>query len=225
MALGAIAFDLDGTLVDSAADIGHALNIALRGSGLPPVPIDGVRGWIGDGPDVLIAHALHWLGQGSDDVARHAELRAAFDAATLAEPLQHGAVFEGVAAMLDALHADLPMVVVTNKPTALARAVLDAAGLLRHFVEVFGADRPEWRKPSPHLLLRAADRLKVPPAGMLMVGDGAADAIAAQRAGAPMVRVDWGYGGAHDWPQGAQRRIACPAQLAGIVRSAVFPAA
>lgn len=201
----AIAFDLDGTLVDSAADIWHALNVGLSTAGLPNVDLATVRGWIGGGPDRLIARALAHLGR-TDDATLPARLRAAFDRATQAAPLDHGMVYDGIDEMVDGLYALCPLVVVTNKPTPLARAVLAAAGLLPFMSSVYGGDREELLKPSPSMLVDASDRLAVAPAQLLMVGDSAADLLAAQAAGCPVALVNWGYGehaavpGVTPWP-------------------------
>ncbi|VTU31108.1 Phosphoglycolate phosphatase [Variovorax sp. PBL-H6] len=193
-AIEAIAFDLDGTLVDSAPDIRHALNAALEAAGLAHFDLDTVRAWIGDGPDALIAQALcrHEI---DPDEAMHAQLRKTFDAYTLAAPLQSGGVFHGIAELVAGLARRLPMVVVTNKPTALARAVLRAAGLLPCLSGVHGADAADQRKPAPFLLLAAAQRLGVAPERLLMVGDAPPDLLAAQAAGCPAALVAWGYGG------------------------------
>ena len=201
----AIAFDLDGTLVDSAADIWHALNVGLSTAGLPNVDLATVRGWIGGGPDKLIARALAHLGR-TDDVTLPARLRAAFDRATLAAPLDHGMVYDGIEEMVEGLYALCPLVVVTNKPTPLARAVLAAAGLLPFMSTVHGGDREELLKPSPSMLVDASDRLAVSTAQLLMVGDSAADLLAAKAAGCPVALVGWGYGehasapGVTPWP-------------------------
>lgn len=201
----AIAFDLDGTLVDSAADIWHALNVGLSTAGLPNVDLVTVRGWIGGGPDKLIARALAHLGR-TDDATLPARLRAAFDRATLAAPLDHGMVYDGIEEMVEGLYALCPLVVVTNKPTPLARAVLAAAGLLPFMSTVHGGDREELLKPSPSMLVDASDRLAVAPAQLLMVGDSAADLLAAKAAGCPVALVNWGYGehasapGVTPWP-------------------------
>ena len=192
-AIDAIAFDLDGTLVDSAPDIRHALNAALEEAGLEHFDLDTVRAWIGDGPDALIACALCRHGLDADEAAR-ARLRKAFDASTLAAPLQSGSVFHGIADLVAGLARRLPLVVVTNKPTPLARAVLDAAGLLPFLSGVHGADAAAERKPAPFLLRAAAYRLGVVPERLLMVGDGLADLLAAQAAGCPAALVAWGYG-------------------------------
>ncbi len=212
----ALAFDLDGTLVDTAPDIAAALGQALAAAGLPPVGEALARGWIGDGPDRLIERALAHLGERASP-QRLRSLRRRFDAATLDTPLRHGRVFDGIAALLERCAAARPLAVVTNKPTALARRVLDAAGLLGHFGAgaVHGADTPAQRKPAPTLLRAAAQRLGVTPAQMLMVGDSAQDVHAARAAGCPAAWAGWGYGA---WPDDAPDgtwRLADPADLQG----------
>jgi phosphoglycolate phosphatase len=190
----AIAFDLDGTLVDSAPDIAPALNAALLGAQLQRFDASTVRTWVGDGPDALILRALAAQGLGHAPAELRARLRRGFDAHTLAAPLAHGQVYEGVADLLAGLHKHYPMAVVTNKPSHLAHAVLEAAGLSAFMVSVHGADSAELRKPAPALLLAAAQRLAVPCERLLMVGDGPADMVAAQNARCPAALVAWGYG-------------------------------
>ena len=216
----AVAFDLDGTLVDSAPDIQHALNEALKREGLQHFDLDLVRSWIGDGPDVLIARALAHQGRGAADEALRARLRRGFDAATLAAPLAGGTVYPGILDLVAGLHRLLPLVAVTNKPTPLARAVLEAAGVLPFLEGVHGADTPALRKPAPAMLLAACERLGVEPAQLLMVGDSEPDMRSAQAAGCPAMLVAWGYG--HEklggWPP--QRRVDTPDQLLQLLRTA-----
>ncbi len=190
----AIAFDLDGTLVDSAPDIAAALDAALVHEGLQRFDLNTVRGWIGDGPDALIVRALAAQGQEQPSEALRARLRCDFDAHTLAAPLACGGVFDGMTELLAHLFDHFPMAVVTNKPTHLARAVLNAAGLSRFAASVHGADTLELRKPAPGLLIAAAQRLGVPCERLLMVGDSAPDMLAAHHAGCPAALVAWGYG-------------------------------
>ncbi len=212
----AIAFDLDGTLVDSAPDIGHALNQGLRESGFGGFDLEQVRAWIGDGPDVLIERALKALGH-DDATELRKTLRLAFDRCTLAAPLAHGSVFDGIAALLPQLRPAWPLVVVTNKPTALARAVLDAAGLLPFFEAVQGADTPALRKPAPAMLESAAQQLGLAPSHLLMVGDSAADMGCASAAGCPAAWAGWGYGGLHSLPAPPRWQLHRPGQLLDIL--------
>lgn len=215
----AVAFDLDGTLVDSAPDIQHALNTALQQDGLQRFDLAQVRGWIGDGPDALIARALAAQGLADADDEQRRRLRRGFDVATLAAPLASGTVYPGILDLVAGLHRLLPMVAITNKPTTLARAVLDAAGVLPFLDGVHGADTPALRKPAPAMLLAACERLAVAPRDMLMVGDSAPDLLSAQAAGCPSVLVGWGYG--HQaLPAGlAPLRIAAPDELLTSLRA------
>jgi phosphoglycolate phosphatase len=211
--VAAIAFDLDGTLIDSAPDIQHALNSALKKAGLARHDLAAVRAWIGDGPDVLILRALAHQGLANADADLRERLRRWFDVATLAAPLSEGAIFPGVAALVEGLRRVLPMVVVTNKPTPLARAVLDAAQVLPFMDAVHGADTPAQRKPAPALLLTAAEQIGIAPERLLMIGDSALDLRCAEAAGCPALLVEWGYGH-HALPPGLDAgRVADPAQL------------
>ncbi len=216
--IDAIAFDLDGTLVDSAPDIREALNAALK-AGRPGALRPGHRARVDRRrPRRADPAGLAPAGRCRPTRRCALQLRRAFDAATLAAPLQFGGVFEGVAELVAGLRRSLPMVVVTNKPTPLARAVLDAAGLLQPMAGVYGADAAAQRKPAPFLLQAAARQLGVEPARLLMVGDGPADLLAAHAAGCPAALVAWGYGGhaaAAGRAAGLARRNAAAAAVDG----------
>ena len=213
----AVAFDLDGTLIDTAPDIADALNHGLLAEGLAAVAPRDARAWIGDGPDMLIQRALDHLGVPAT-APRRAALRAHFEAATLATPMARGAVFDGMTTLLEAWCGRAPMVVVTNKPTRLSERVLEAAGVRRYFDAVHGADHPEQRKPAPYLLEAAAAGLGVATAQLLMVGDSGNDLRCARAAGCPAVWVAWGYG-AFAPPEGMDvQRVESPAELGATIR-------
>jgi phosphoglycolate phosphatase len=112
------------------------------------------------------------------------------------------------------------MAVVTNKPTPLARLVIEAAGLTPYLRHVLGADTPEQRKPAPLNLQTTARELGVEVSNLLMVGDAPPDMLAAQAAGCASALVSWGYG-AHAVPAEMQTwRIDQPNQLLAGLRAA-----
>lgn len=215
MSFQAIAFDLDGTLVDSAGGIALALNTALREADLPCFDLQRVRGWIGQGPDVLIERALSAIDLQDVDLERLSDrLRCDFDAVTLRRPFADSSVYAGVEDLLKQFGRDhVPLAVVTNKPTDLARAVLEGAGLLGHFAAVHGADTAALRKPSPLLIEQAAQVLGTHPRHMLMVGDAATDCQAARAAGCRAAWAGWGYGLLGSEPVGPVWRLERPADL------------
>ncbi len=218
--IDAVVFDLDGTLIDSAADIAHALNATLASIGLQPFDLATVRGWIGNGPNALIASALVARGADSEDLALRERLHQRFIEASHAAPFDHGSVYPGIMEALHALHGRLPIAVVTNKPSPLAQAVVEAAGLQPYLLHVQGADSAAQRKPLPLTLQTTALVLGVPVERVLMVGDAPPDMLAAQAAGCASALVSWGYG-AHAVPAQLQPwRLNDPKQLTDGLRAA-----
>ncbi len=218
--IDAVVFDLDGTLIDSASDIAHAINATLASVGLQPVDLATVQGWIGNGPNALIASALKARGADSADSALCERLHLRFIEASHAAPFDHGTLYPGVIDALRGLHGQLPLAVVTNKPTPLAMAVIEAAGLQPYLPHVQGADSPAQRKPLPLTLQTTAQALGVPVGRVLMVGDAPPDVLAAQAAGCAAALVSWGYG-AHAVPAQLQPwRLDHPSQLTDGLRAA-----
>ena len=203
----AIAFDLDGTLVDSVADLAAAANHARVGLGLPALPEARVASYVGDGMRVLMQRVL------SDDVAGQPEpeLLAAGLEAFLAYYAEHLSVrtrpYPGVVAALTELAArGLPMAVVTNKPELLSEALLGDLDLRKFFVRVIGGDTLPQRKPEAEPLLAMAAHWQLLPEQILMVGDSANDVACARAAGCPVWLVDYGYADAGSL--GADRVVA-----------------
>jgi len=196
MMFQAIAFDLDGTLVDSAGGVALALNTALHEADLPCFDLQRVRSWIGDGPDVLIERALRAIDlQDIDTAWLSARVRRNFDAMTLGLPFAECAIYAGVETLLELLRRkNVPLAVITNTPTPLARAVLEGAGLLDRFATVCGADTAALRMPSPLLIERTARVLATRPEHILVIGDSASALQAACAAGCRAAWAGWGYG-------------------------------
>lgn len=178
----AAIFDLDGTLVDSAADITFSKNAILAERGLPMMAVEDVRPWIGLPPADFFAH----LGLGPDTPAAVADFRAhlAVHVGTLSN------VYAGVPEALTALAAEgWRLGVATNKPTHLARIALERADLLDYFPSVHGPDdRPG--KPDPALIHDCLASLGCTDG--VMVGDTIVDVQAARAAGVTSVLVTHG---------------------------------
>ena len=197
-ALRAVLFDLDGTLLDTVADIARALNCALSEQGLPQLPPAEVRTFIGRGVPVLIQRALARLGAGGDAGRLLERFHAHYERLSAQGELQ-ARVFPGVAPGLAALHAaGVKLAVVTNKPARAARAVLRDAQLARWIDALVAGDSGLAPKPHPEPLLRACAELGVAPQEALMVGDSRVDVLAARAAGVPVVCVPYGYNEGED---------------------------
>lgn len=184
----AILFDLDGTLIDSAADIAEALNDLLAEEGRSPYGLAEVKRMVGEGVVRLMEKAFKEAAQASERAERFMEIYTP-RSARLTVPV------EGAFAALDHFRdKGIPLAVCTNKPDDAAREVLESLGLLSYFREIIGGSSGLPRKPDPATLLEAARRLGAQPADTLMVGDSLPDVSAARAAGMKVVVVDSGYG-------------------------------
>ena len=189
--LAAAVFDLDGTLVDTLADISAAVNEMLRKLGQPAMTSEAVAGFIGKGTEYLLHQTLEHVGAPAGLYPR------AWDAYHDAYRGLNGrwsAVYPGVVEGLEALRgAGLRLACLTNKPGEFARDLLAAKSLASYFDFVFGGDAFERKKPDPLPLLETCKALDTLPATTLMVGDSRNDAAAARAAGCPVVLVTYGY--------------------------------
>lgn len=189
----AVVFDLDGTLADTAEDIRDALVRALAGEGLPPIDIASVRLMIGGGPRLLVKRALHRLGvpARNDLVDRLAE---AFHAQSKLRGKRSSRLFDGAEAALRQLHrSGVRIGLCSNKPDDLCHQLVRELGVDAYIDELLGSSDDRPKKPDPALLLTVIERLGVPPAETLYVGDSATDVATARAAGVPVFLVSYGY--------------------------------
>lgn len=188
-----VAFDLDGTLVDTAPDLIGALNAVLAEEGLAPLSLASARNLVGRGARGLIERGFQAAGAPLDPQAAQG-LTDRFIAVYLDRIARESRPFEGVEAALDALRDQgAVLAVCTNKRTGLSRTLLDALGLTWRFACVVGADDSPAPKPDPRHLLAAISAAGGRPGRAVLVGDSATDCGAARAAGVPMVLVGFGY--------------------------------
>ena len=188
-----VLFDLDGTLVDSAADIASACDAALADLGLPPRGFDTVKGFIGQGSERLMHRCLTGARDGIAPPALFAPAYARFEAHYETNLLAHTRPYPGAVETLDRLAAaGYALGLVTNKPSRFTLPLLAGLDLARHFLLVRTGDRLP-RKPDPAPLLDSAAALGGVPASTTLVGDSAADIDAARAAGMRILCVSFGY--------------------------------
>lgn len=210
--LHAVLFDLDGTLVDSAPDLGGAGNDLRERRGLPALPLTDFRPMTGAGARGMLGVALQITPEHPEFEALKHEYLAIYEA----RMTRLTRVFEDMAPVLDALDAaGLPWGIVTNKHSRFAVPVVEAAGLAQRSRVLVCGDTTPHAKPHPEPLLEAARRMGVDPARCLYVGDDLRDIQAGQAAGMETVAVVWGYLGQGEpieaW--GADHLINLPGEL------------
>jgi phosphoglycolate phosphatase len=183
-----VAFDLDGTLIDSRADLAGAVNHVLRTLGLPELPPPTLYAYVGDGARVLVERALGDAHRDRMDTGM-----ALFMAYYRDHLLDATKPYPGIVEALSALaEHGVALSVLTNKPETMSRAILDGLGLAARFVEVVGGDSLPTRKPDPGGLDRLRARTGSSRERTLLVGDSPIDAATARAGGVAFCGVSWG---------------------------------
>jgi len=193
----AVLFDLDGTLVDTAPDLGYALNLQRARHGLPPLADDVIRPQASHGARGL-------LGIGFDlhpDNAKFASMREEFLQLYADNICRHSRPFDGILDLLAALDArQLKWGVVTNKPARFTEPLMSILDLAERAACIVSGDTCPQPKPHPAPMLAAAELCGVEPAQCLYLGDAERDIQAANAAAMPALVAAWGYLDAADQP-------------------------
>ncbi|CAG1000250.1 N-acetyl-D-muramate 6-phosphate phosphatase [Burkholderiales bacterium] len=195
--VGAVLFDLDGTLADTAGDLAGALNRVRADQGQPPMPVESLRRHASSGARGLLAAGMGLVpgGEGYES-AREAFLR--HYAACLVDTTR---LFDGVEEMLAGIEArGLAWGIVTNKAERYTGPVVVALGLADRAGTIVSGDTTPHPKPHPAPLLHAASALRLPPSHCVYVGDDRRDIDAGNSAGMPTLVAHWGYLGNGDPP-------------------------
>jgi phosphoglycolate phosphatase len=189
-----VAFDLDGTLVDSALDLAYAGNEMLAELGLEAVTNDQVRHWVGNGAPKLVQRLLT---RKLESERPHPLLEKAlplFLALYEQNMCRFSCLYEGVNEGLSQLQTTgLKIACITNKPLRFVQPILSQLGIERYFEHVVGGDSYPHIKPHPMPLLETASQFSVEPSKALMIGDSNNDILAARAANFGIICVNYGY--------------------------------
>lgn len=194
----AILFDLDGTLIDSRADLATAVNLTRADYDLAPLPVDQVAGFVGEGMQVLVKRAIPEAGTRlADAVTRTREHYAR-------HLLDETRLYPGAAEALASLRqAGCGLAVVSNKPTEFLAPILAGLGVTPLFEALLGGGSTARLKPDPEPLLHALACLTAAPAESWVVGDHFTDLEAGRRAGLRRCYCRYGFGDPRQEPYDA----------------------
>ncbi len=187
----AVVFDLDGTLIDSAADLADALNFALCLRNLSPFPIAQVKEMIGGGIPKLVERALRAHGVSESELL---PLAADFVKYYRENLTTRTMLYEGAAELLETLKGEGRRIgLCTNKQHDLTIETIKQLGIAKYFSAVAGEREGHPRKPDAAPLLGVLQALGATPGNAVMVGDSGADVECAKAAGVVPVVVSFGY--------------------------------
>ena len=214
MTLKAVLFDLDGTLLDTAPDLGYALNQVLIEDGRDPLPHEQIRPWASHGSVGLLALAYQ------DDPASpaFAELRRRFLSHYAANLVRETAPFPGMhAALSEIVDGGLQWGIITNKPAAYTDPLVAALDWPVPPGCVLSGDSAARPKPDPASILMACEHIGVSPDECVYIGDAQRDIEAGNRAGMPTLAALWGYIQSHERPDTwqADALLESPADIMG----------
>ncbi len=185
-----LIFDLDGTLIDSRLDLAQAVNATRRHMGKEPLENERVYSYVGNGAPVLIRRAM-------GEQATEAELQEALEYFMEYygdHDLDYTTLYPGVKDSLDRLlAAEKRMAVLTNKPVRMSRSIVKGLGVAEHFVQVYGGNSFEFKKPNPIGIEALMRETGIDRARTMMIGDSSVDVQTARNAGVQCCGVTYGF--------------------------------
>jgi phosphoglycolate phosphatase len=185
-----LIFDLDGTLIDSKLDIACAVNATRAHMGMGPLEMDRISSYVGHGAPVLVRRAL---GPDATETAVQDGLQF-FLEYYREHKLDYTRLYPGVRESLDRLReARKRLAILTNKPVAVSRSIIEGLGLRAHFFQVYGGNSFEFKKPSPIGVEKLMAEAGKDRAATVMVGDTAVDVETARNAGVRSCGVRYGF--------------------------------
>ena len=194
-----IAFDLDGTLIESRRDLADSANDLVQERGGAPLSVEAVAGMVGEGARVLVSRALTAAGL-PDDPSALPRFLEFYDRRLL----NHTCLYDGVLDVVKRAREQARVAVLTNKPIDPTEKILRGLGIRDLFDDVIGGDGPFPRKPEPASLQALMAQAGAAPADSLLVGDSPVDLETARRASVRCCIVTYGFGFRRDRIEGAE---------------------
>ena len=186
----AIIFDLDGTLIDSVADLANSVNHTLAKIGLPVHTTEEIRSYVGNGVQKLIKRSL-----GQTHLDKFDDAFAVFMEHYGSHCTDNTFLYQGVDQTLPELAQNYLLAVLTNKSVKFSLNILQALEVETYFKQVLGGDSFSTKKPDPEGIFYLADKWSIDPVNeMVMVGDHATDIEVGRRAGCKTVFIEGGIG-------------------------------
>lgn len=207
----AVLFDLDGTLVDTAPDLGYALNLQRARHGLPFLADETIRPYASHGSRGLLEIGFGLFPDHASFESMRAEYLDLYTQVMTRAPV----LFPGMADTLNQIEQHgLRWGIVTNKPRRFTVPIVAALQLQQRAAAVISGDDAPQPKPSPQTLLLACERMQIDPQSVLYIGDAERDVQAGNAAGMKTLVALFGYLGAADQPTqwGAHALIDTPLQ-------------
>lgn len=208
----AVLFDLDGTLVDTAPDLGYALNLQRERHGLDFLPEEAIRPYASHGSRGLLEVGFGLLPTDTRFEEMRTEYLDLYTQVMTRQPL----LFEGMEETLQAIEQrGLDWGIVTNKPRRFTQPIVAHMGLDSRAAAVISGDDAPQPKPSPQTLLLACERMAINPQTVLYIGDAERDVQAGNAAGMKTLVALFGYLSVTDKPEkwGAHACITHPQEL------------
>jgi phosphoglycolate phosphatase len=214
-AFRAVIFDLDGTLLDTLADIAHAMNTTLVRHGLPPRPLDAYRLMVGSGLEALVKRAAEPAADPDLLGTLIDELRDTY----AADPVSRTKPYAGIHDLIETLkEMDVPLAVLSNKADELVIPIVAEFFRPDDFAVVRGMRHGLPAKPDPTSAVGIAAELSAAPAECVYLGDSDVDMHTARNAGMAGIGAAWGFRSPEELrASGARRIITTPAELVAIV--------
>jgi phosphoglycolate phosphatase len=207
MPIRAVIFDLDGTLVDSLADIAESVNTVLAERGFATHPLSSYRSFVGDGMVMLARRVLPEHLRSDDETVAAFVRRLKEVYGGRSDRLT--APYDGIADLLDALVEEgIAMAVLSNKPHELTVGLVGRLLGAWTFAPVFGERPAVPRKPDPSAALEIAGKLGLAPKDILYVGDTPTDLATARAAGMPAIAAAWGFRSEAELREAGATRVA-----------------